>query len=453
MTTPFDAFRRVLAELNIHPIERSPAVLHGYLTGWALAPIDSDADYPFLQNLLDLPDDAEFGLLPTALERTVAECLEIFNNSLRKGKFLPELHSSTGGRIQTDAWCQGFTEAVAVAEDAWEIFTIDNAALTQQLVTIQLLSDSDLYEQLLKRSKSTHGDFVREMTEVLPALIDVIASHVYSGDVDAREVQLPQFDPEELALLDAADLMEILITLEDRVPREVIDTCAARGATFLPWLRAHLEEERHWSTEWTTPAEFWGLLHSIMILGLMDSPQAAELLLEVFGRMVRQPEYDLWAWIEEHWAALFHNKNVGIEPFVQTALDRDIAALPRGEAIACMVAAASAGPPQKLEELLDRLAEMAADPTEENLLRVRLADLLLSFPRERYRALLLALARLQMEDSTLVYVAFDEDDVNEVFREGDTPFWNSDPWSFYNPDEITIRQLSGNDAANDEGVW
>ncbi|CAK0744719.1 hypothetical protein CCP3SC1_140014 [Gammaproteobacteria bacterium] len=453
MMTPFDAFRRVLAELHIHPIERSPVMLHGYLTGWALAPTNGDTDYPFLQNLLGLPDDAEFALLPTTLERVVVECLETFHDALRKGKFSPELYSSTGGRCQTEVWCQGFAEAVAVAEDAWEILTLENTALTQQLVTLQLLSDSDLYAQLMKRSKSTHTDFVREMTEVLPALIDVIAGHVYTGGSDAHEVKLPQFDPEELAALDEPDLMEILVTLEDRVPRVVIDTCVARGAEFLPWLRTHLEGERHWSTEQATPAEFWGLLHSVMILGLMDSPQAAELLLEVFARMTRQPEHDLWAWLGNHWAALFHNKRVGVEPFVSIAWGKHIAALARGEAMACMVAAVAVGPSQQLEKLLDQLATIAADPMEENILRVRVADLLLFFPRERYRDLLLALARLQMEDSALVYVAFDEDDVATVFQEGDTPFWDSDPWSFYDPDEITIRQLSNNDAANEGDAW
>jgi hypothetical protein len=340
-----------------------------------------------------------------------------------------------------------------VAGDTWNALAADSVALGQQITTIQLTADADIYAQTLKRPKSTHSAFVQETAELLPTLIDIIASYLYADmDSDTEGVDLPQFDPEELVALEEADLMEILTTLEDRVPREVIDACAARNAAMLPWLRAHLEEPRHWSDA-ATSAEFWGLLHCVMVLGLMDSPQAAELLLEVFERMVRRPDHELWEWLEDHWATLFSNKGVGTEPFAQVAGDERIAGLPRSEAIACLVAAAYADSPVALEAALDQAATVAADLRAEAALRVRAADVLLSFPRERHRELLLEVARLQIEEPAVEYVAFDEDDVTEAFQAGDTSFWDSDPWSFYEPDEIALRQARVDEAANEEEPW
>lgn len=84
---------------------------------------------------------------------------------------------------------------------------------------------------------------------------------------------LPAYSEEDLAELDAAALVALMVGDEDRVPRNVIDTCAARGEAMVAQMRGLLEDPRPW-TDGRSQGERWLLLHAVMILGLISGEPA-----------------------------------------------------------------------------------------------------------------------------------------------------------------------------------
>ena len=91
------------------------------------------------------------------------------------------------------------------------------------------------------------------------------------------------------------------------------------------------------------------------------------------------------------------------------------------------------------EQILDWAAQLAANNEEDWDYRLCTANTLLDFPRERYRELLETLAAEQSGFG----VHFNKNDIDRAYRKNkDQPEWDrfSDPWHFYNPQEIESRQ-------------
>jgi hypothetical protein len=103
----------------------------------------------------------------------------------------------------------------------------------------------------------------------------------------------PGFNREHLELCTPEELLQLLIANEDRVPRELIDECVARGPAMLPLLRSHLDDARHWE-DVTDDGHWWALLHAIHILGAMEGEATAHALLAAFQRMDTSRDDHLW---------------------------------------------------------------------------------------------------------------------------------------------------------------
>jgi hypothetical protein len=88
---------------------------------------------------------------------------------------------------------------------------------------------------------------------------------------------LPSHTPETLQAASVEELMRLLQRDEDRAPRNLIDECAARGDAMLDAIQGLLEKDYYWGED-QSDGEWWRLLHAVMILGLMESPRAGELL-------------------------------------------------------------------------------------------------------------------------------------------------------------------------------
>lgn len=242
----------------------------------------------------------------------------------------------------------------------------------------------------------------------------------------------------DYATLSDQDLMALLTSRGDTLPREAVDECIRREPDVLPLLTAYLADEANWDPD--VPLErWWALLHCIFVLGGMKDPRAGEALLGLFGRMDWEQDDNLADWVAGYWPALFRNKPHAVPGLRQVVEDRALYWFPRSEALECVLDAAAREGDEALEAALDWTAATAADETQDWDFRLFAACDLLNFPRPRHRPLLERLARLQ---AGTIGPLFDRRSVEQAFEEGDTPIGQrfENPWSFYDPEEIERRQ-------------
>jgi hypothetical protein len=83
---------------------------------------------------------------------------------------------------------------------------------------------------------------------------------------------------------------------EDRVPRNVIDECARRGAAIHVQFSALLAEQVDRQHVFAN-GEWLLRHHAVMVLGLMATEDAALQLLAFMSRMSQDDDYDLQDWL------------------------------------------------------------------------------------------------------------------------------------------------------------
>jgi uncharacterized protein YchJ len=249
---------------------------------------------------------------------------------------------------------------------------------------------------------------------------------------------LPAYSDDALAAFSAETLLELLARDEDRVPRNVIDACAARGEAFVQALEAVLENYR--SDGERTLGEWWRLLHAVMILGLIPSAGAGRLLVRFMRRMSELEDDSLQDWLAGYWPALFRNKPAAVAGDLRALRDdRGLDWYIRAGAKDATVAIALREGPAALERVLDELAAAAADEMESWDYRMFAANTLLDFPRPRHRLLLDTIAGMQPDIGAI----FHRDDVARAYAgTQDAPDWErrENPWEFYEPQAIAERQ-------------
>jgi hypothetical protein len=209
----------------------------------------------------------------------------------------------------------------------------------------------------------------------------------------------------------------------------------------VPLLHQHLENESNWGNE-VSDGDWWGLLHTIFILGLIPGEASARALLEGYRRITFDSNNNLADWLSGYWPALCRNKTgYTTDGMRQIAEDNQLDWYPRTHAIECVVADASERDATQQEEAIDWLASLCADQSQDPEFRVMAGHTLLDHPRERHRQVMEQLVELQDPDSWLGN-SYNRDDINRSFSRGDKPGWKrfENPWRFYDPVEIQRRQ-------------
>ena len=223
------------------------------------------------------------------------------------------------------------------------------------------------------------------------------------------ESVLPTYADADLSGLSTAELWQLLIRNEDRVPRNLIDECARRGDEFLDLAAAALESERFWTDD-QTRGEAWLPVHAAMILGLMSQDRAGVLLAAYMRHM--GDEDDLQDWLSGYWPAFFRNKpDAQIELMKALGEDASLGWVMRFEAIDAALAMAEMRDPALLDPTLEWAARFAFDEKEDELLRDLVASTLLEYARPEHRAKLEAIAEedfisgFGLEDIEHIYAA------------------------------------------------
>lgn len=209
-------------------------------------------------------------------------------------------------------------------------------------------------------------------------------------------ITLPAYPDEELAKLSPAELIDIVIEDEDRVPRNVIDKCARRGDEMTEYLGRLHGDDFLWLPE-EEGGVMWLQYHAVMILGLIPSERSGLLLVELLRRMsLEDYEDSMQDWLAGYWPALFRNKPDSVLPALRELCeDRDMDAYIRANAIDPVIAAASRQGDEALEQALAWLAGIVADEEEDREFQLASGITLLYYPRAQYRQLLESLAAQQ----------------------------------------------------------
>jgi len=251
-------------------------------------------------------------------------------------------------------------------------------------------------------------------------------------------MKLPEIENEKLAACTPAELIDIMVTHEDRVPRTVIDECVRRGEQMLDSLAPFAQPDDEKEEE--NPGYWWLRLHAAMILGLIPGESAGRLLVAFVHGMNREEDYDLQDWFSGHWSALLRNKPASV-----ITLLSDICTntknywYMRANITEAVLAGAYQQGGEALEQTLDWAAQCVADEEEDWDYRFSTANSLLHYPRERYRELLMKFS--DREHGLAAY--YTDDDIEEAYARGtDIPILDGfdNPWHFYAQDQIEWRE-------------
>jgi len=263
--------------------------------------------------------------------------------------------------------------------------------------------------------------------------------------------ELPEIKDEKLAACTPAELIDIMVAHEDRVPRNVIDECARRGEQMMDALAPIAQPDDKKETE--TPGYWWLRLHAVMILGLMPGETAGRLLVAFIHGMNRDEDFDLQDWLSGYWPALMLNKPPSvITPLREMCADKKIGWYIRSNTIDAVLGSAYQQDETILEETLDWTTQFIADEEEDWDYRYSTAHRLLYYPRERHRALIMKLST--RDHGFAAY--FSDDEVDEAYARGtDIPIPDefSDPWCFYEREKTEQRQRRWQEESQRQEKW
>lgn len=276
-------------------------------------------------------------------------------------------------------------------------------------------------------------------------------SATYSGETDTPGAPAEYTDT-ELAGMDETILIAHLRKHADRAPRSLIDACAGRGDAMVEALARLLDSPAFWA-DGIEEGDWWLRLHTAMILGLISTETAGQRLVELMRKLDTVEDMATQDWLAGYWPALFANKPATLlQPLRVLVMDRSLGGYIRVNAMDPYLAFALHEGGKAFETALDWAAELAADETEEQYVRLNLGNTLLDFPRDRHRALLERLAVQQPKSGR----HFDTRDIEHAYARGeDRPDWErfSDPRRFYSPEAIAARQRRWEKEDREAAEW
>jgi hypothetical protein len=256
------------------------------------------------------------------------------------------------------------------------------------------------------------------------------------------DISFAVFSRDQLAARSAVELMQLLTSMDDRVPRTVMDECLHRPQELLPLIRDFLMDKGVWRPD-LPDSQWWGLLHCVHLLGSMKGAEAADVLWCAFREInVADHGIGLWDWLEDEWPWLFRNHFDAVLPgLTAVAENRALDWYPRRLALVSLLFEVATRSPERLESTLDRIAVLIDKDSEDPCFRCRAGALLLSYARPRHRRLLNRLARLQ-EMRTDRAPLFSLEDIDAAYAGAapETPIPFRDPLGFYDQKEIARRQ-------------
>jgi hypothetical protein len=240
-------------------------------------------------------------------------------------------------------------------------------------------------------------------------------------------------------------LIDLLRTSEDRLTRDLVDECVARGERMVWKLTDLCRDERSWTQ---AGAAFWAPVHATFILGAFEDSRA---LMGLLASLRWSAKYDV-DWVYEKLPSVLGRiGRPAILPLKARVADRETGELDRRTELHALAGIAACHPIHQ-GEVLDFLRSIADDADEVEFLRSEAASVLLRFVRPGDRKSIVAAAIRQewCERPPL----FGAQDIDEAYaREKQQLDVYLQEWlDFYAPEAIEARQRRWEEESED-GRW
>jgi Uncharacterised protein family (UPF0149)/SEC-C motif len=428
-------FNELIRQLTDYDVAVDEAYLHGLLTGYATIPeMNAEGLFPAIAGGQPLAE---------SVIATVFECINLLAAELSTHAFRARFDINRDA--DTKHWLDGYFKAVEIHERDWQELNDSQPEAGAKLIMLHTMHDSELHDDL-EMDLPGPGD-LKEYPQLVTNLVVSIYDKFHgaesddywlSDDESSAWLDIPD---DELSAMDESELMAVVTSNDDILPLKVITECVSRKDAMVPLLREHLENDAHWCDD-VDESDWWGLLHAVMILGLIPGEASAKSLLDAFRRITFGEDSNLSDWLSSCWPALCRDKKAFTTVQLrQVAENPDVRWYARCQAIDCVLAAAAERGTAALDGAIDWLAAMCGDAAEDLDFRVIAGHSLLDFPRERHRRIMEALVDLQ-EPQSFIANAYTRDDIQYSLDAGDRPEWRrfDNPWQFYDPVEIARRQ-------------
>lgn len=234
------------------------------------------------------------------------------------------------------------------------------------------------------------------------------------------------------------ELLDLLFTEEDMVPRAAADEIVRRGDETFPMLAEIVMDRILWTVDLP---EWWAPVHATYLIGAIGG-EAATLPLLASLRWSDAYENE---WVSEDLPSILGSLGERILPLLISAA-RDIVSGWSARSIAMdAMAALAIRNPRKEEEVMEVLAKILRDRHEDFGARRSAAFVLLDFKRLDCKKALIAIAKEEEKRKQQFpdyRVAFTVEDIERDLRTSQPNIDNyaRDWMSFYNPEDIHKRQ-------------
>ena len=237
--------------------------------------------------------------------------------------------------------------------------------------------------------------------------------------------------------LSDAELISLLFTEADTLPRVVVDEFIKRGARMIELLRRIIAEEYYWQSE---NKDQWAVIHATFILGAIGTK---DVITPLIMSMRYADRFDCdWLW--ETIPSMFGKIGIAaLDPLRSLVLDRSNCWETRNGAFDGMVAITISVPTVQ-RSVLDLMASILNDKSEDRMLRGMAGSTLLDFCADTYQESLLEFAQeeeLLADDPNYIF-HFDTDYVRTILTKSEKQLkqYTRDWLDFYDSQEIEARQ-------------
>ena len=234
------------------------------------------------------------------------------------------------------------------------------------------------------------------------------------------------------------ELVNLLFTQEDRLPRAAVDEFMRREeAMFLP-LADIASNQYSWTKE---PPEWWAVIHAVFILGAMGGAHVVIPLAQALRWAVAH-DCD---WVTEKLPSIFGRLSVkAIEVLKFISMDVTSDWYTRTIAMEGF-AAISINHPEVEKDVFSCIGTIFKNENEDWDVRQHAGNILLDFLRDEYKDALLAFGKeenIAWNEDHFYGAVFTESDVHEAFSKREKDLWSyTRNWlPFYDEHEIQKRQ-------------
>lgn len=225
------------------------------------------------------------------------------------------------------------------------------------------------------------------------------------------------------------ELVQLIFSGGDRLPKDFADEVISRGQRIAPLLADVIQDRENWFRDDTG---WWSAVHATMLLGAIGGEKAVPALIDAMF-CAAEADND---WVNEQMASIWGAIGpCALEELKEIALDPGCDCYLRERAMGGMAAIALRHP-ERDEDIFRFIGGVAADEEDDPDARTWAGHVLLDFQRKEHEELLLSLTRTGVTEGH-----YDEEDVRRAFAGKRGLYWYQREWlDFYDTDKIAERR-------------